>query len=110
MECLHPVCWVHCSGKTQSQFSSPWSAYPGNNIELPGGGGWERVNQLTYTADLRAAGITASFSAQDQVVNYTTNIWNVSGATAAGLAAGVYVRCRRHRRYARSRSRRDASC
>ncbi|WP_284273051.1 porin [Bradyrhizobium iriomotense] len=76
-------------GKAQSQFSSPWSSYPANNLELPGGGGWDPVNQITYTADF-GQGITASFSAQDQVVNYTTNIWNVSGATAAGLATGSY--------------------
>ncbi|MCK1306526.1 porin [Bradyrhizobium sp. 45] len=76
-------------GKAQSQFSSPWTSYPGNNLEIPGGGGWEPVNQFTFTADF-GQGITASFSAQDQVGNYTTNIWNVSGATAAGLASGAY--------------------
>lgn len=76
-------------GKAQSQFSAPWATYPGNWYELVGSGGWERVNQITYTADF-GQGITASFSAQDQVQNYTTNIWNVSGATPAGLAAGVY--------------------
>ncbi|OCK57451.1 porin [Bradyrhizobium sp. LMTR 3] len=76
-------------GKAQSQFSSPWTTYPGNNFELPGGGGFEPVNQFTYTADF-GQGITASLSAQDQVANYTTNIWNVSGATAVGLAGGAY--------------------
>ncbi|MDI3567422.1 porin [Bradyrhizobium sp. Arg816] len=76
-------------GKAQSQFSSPWASYPGQSLEIPGGGGWEPVNQFTYTADF-GQGITASFSAQDQVANYTTNIWNVSGATAAGLATGAY--------------------
>ncbi|WP_027515825.1 porin [Bradyrhizobium sp. WSM1417] len=76
-------------GKAQSQFNAPWSEYPGNWYELVGSGGWERVNQLTYTADF-GQGITAAFSAQDQVANYTTNIWNVSAATPAGLAAGVY--------------------
>lgn len=76
-------------GKAQSQFTSPWAQYPGNNFELPGSGGWDAVNQISYTADF-GQGITASFSAQDQVINYTTNIWNVSGATAAGLAAGAY--------------------
>ncbi|WP_441258729.1 porin [Bradyrhizobium sp. 521_C7_N1_3] len=76
-------------GRAQSQFSAPWAEYPaGNAYELPGGG-WDRVNQLTYTADF-GQGITASFSAQDQVTHDTSNIWNVSGATAAGLAAGVY--------------------
>lgn len=76
-------------GKAQSQFTSPWAAYPGNSLELPGGGGWEPVNQFTYTADF-GQGVTASFSAQDPVGNYATNVWNVSGATAAGLATGAY--------------------
>ncbi|MFK4529311.1 hypothetical protein ABIF90_007292 [Bradyrhizobium japonicum] len=76
-------------GKAQSQFAAPWAEYPGNFHELAGSGGWDRVNQLTYTADF-GQGITASFSAQDQVQNYTTNIWNVSAATAAGLATGAY--------------------
>lgn len=75
-------------GKAESQFRTPWAQYPANNIELPGSG-WDPVNQLTYTADF-GQGITASFSAQDQVQNYTTNVWNVSGATAAGLASGTY--------------------
>ena len=77
-------------GKAASQFSSPWWNYPGNNFDgLPGGGGYDPVNQFTYTADF-GQGITASFSAQDQVAEYQTNIWNVSGATPAGLAAGAY--------------------
>ncbi|MGY3387508.1 hypothetical protein ACVWW6_000099 [Bradyrhizobium sp. USDA 3311] len=77
-------------GKAASQFSSPWTNYPANGFDgMPGGGGYDAVNQMTYTADF-GQGITASFSAQDQVANYTTNIWNVSGATAAGLAAGAY--------------------
>lgn len=76
-------------GKAESQFRTPWAEYPANNFELPGSGGWDPVNQVTYTADF-GQGITASFSAQDQVQNYTTNVWNVSGATAAGLAAGAY--------------------
>lgn len=77
-------------GKAQSQFASPWTNYPGNAFDgLPGGGGWEPVNQFTYTADF-GQGISASFSAQDQVANLTSNIWNVSGATAAGLATGAY--------------------
>ncbi|UPJ47858.1 porin [Bradyrhizobium sp. 200] len=77
-------------GKAQSQFSAPWSNYPGNNFDgLPGGGGWDPVNQFTYTANF-GEGISASFSAEDQVLHDTTNIWNVSGATAAGLATGAY--------------------
>lgn len=76
-------------GKAQSQFSSPWTSYPGNSIEMPGGGGFEPVNQFSYTADF-GQGVTASFSAQDQVAIYTTNVWNVSGASATGIATGVY--------------------
>ncbi|MDF0498630.1 porin [Bradyrhizobium yuanmingense] len=77
-------------GRAQSQFSAPWTNYPGNSFDqLPGGGGWEAVDQFAYTADF-GQGFTASFSAENQVNRYTTNIWNVSGATAAGLATGVY--------------------
>ncbi|WP_439360308.1 porin [Bradyrhizobium sp. DASA03007] len=78
-------------GKAVSQFSAPWTNYPGNNFDgLPGGGGTVTgVNQFTYTADF-GQGITAAFSAQDQVAYYTSNIWNVSGATVAGLATGAY--------------------
>lgn len=76
-------------GKAQSQFATPWAQYPANSYELVGAGGWDRVNQITYTFDF-GQGITASLSAQDQTVHDTTNIWNVSGATAAGLAAGIY--------------------
>ncbi|OSI68663.1 porin [Bradyrhizobium canariense] len=76
-------------GKAESQFRTPWAEYPANNIELPGSGGWDPVNQVTYTADF-GQGITASFSAQDQVANYTSNIWNVSGATAVGQVTGAY--------------------
>ncbi|MGY4157946.1 hypothetical protein ACVINW_003788 [Bradyrhizobium sp. USDA 4461] len=77
-------------GKAQSQFSAPWANYPGNNVDgLPGGGAWDPVNQFTYTADF-GQGITASISAEDQVVHDTSNVWNLSAATAAGLAAGAY--------------------
>ncbi|MBH5396232.1 porin [Bradyrhizobium sp. CNPSo 4010] len=76
-------------GKAESQFRTPWAEYPGNNFELPGSGGWDPVNQITYTADF-GQGITASFSAQDQTVHDTTSIRNVSGATAIGLATGAY--------------------
>lgn len=78
-------------GKAVSQFSAPWTAYPANSFGgLPGGGNTVTgVNQFTYTADF-GQGIAASFSAQDQAAYYTTNLWNVSGATAAGLATGAY--------------------
>ncbi|MET4328681.1 hypothetical protein ABIB80_004516 [Bradyrhizobium sp. i1.15.2] len=76
-------------GKAESQFRTPWAEYPANSFELPGSAGWDPVNQISYTTDF-GQGITASFSAQDQVANYQTNIWNVSGATAAGNAIGLY--------------------
>lgn len=76
-------------GRAQSQFSTPWAEYPGNFSEIPGAAGWNRVNQVAYTADF-GQGVTATVSAQDQLPNYTTNIWNVSGATAVGLATGAY--------------------
>ncbi|QOZ23844.1 porin [Bradyrhizobium sp. CCBAU 51753] len=77
-------------GKATSQFSAPWMNYPGNNFDgLPGGNGFEPVNQFTYTADF-GQGISAAFSAEDQVQHDTTNIWNVSSATTAGLATGAY--------------------
>lgn len=76
-------------GRAASQFSTPWGEYPGNYIELPGSSAWDPVNQVAYTADF-GQGITASFSAQDQTLHDTTNIWNVSAATAAGLAIGTY--------------------
>ncbi|MET4278967.1 MULTISPECIES: porin [unclassified Bradyrhizobium] len=77
-------------GKAQSQFSSPWTNYPANSFDgLPGAGGWNPVNQFAYTFDF-GQGISASLSAEDQVAQSTTSIWNVSGATAAGLASGVY--------------------
>ncbi|MCP1830224.1 hypothetical protein J2R76_006924 [Bradyrhizobium sp. USDA 4532] len=78
-------------GKAVSQFSSPWVNYPANNFDgLPGAGGSVTgVNQFSYTAEF-GQGITAAISAQDQVQYNTTNIWNVSGATVAGLATGAY--------------------
>ncbi|MCC8969178.1 porin [Bradyrhizobium brasilense] len=76
-------------GEAISQFSTPWGDYPGNYNELPGASAWQPVNQFTYTADF-GQGVTFSVSAQDQVQHDTTNIWNVSVASAAGIAAGSY--------------------
>lgn len=76
-------------GKANSQFSTPWAQYPANIFELPGSGSFTPRNQFTYTADF-GQGITASFSAEDQLGFNTSSIWNVSGATAAGLATGAY--------------------
>lgn len=78
-------------GHAISQFSAPWTNYPANLFDgLPGGGGTVvGVNQFSYTADL-GQGLSVSLSAQDPVGNYQSNLWNVSAATAAGIAGGAY--------------------
>ncbi|PDT64021.1 porin [Bradyrhizobium ottawaense] len=66
-------------GHAVSQFSMPWTAYPGNNFDgLVGGGGTVvGVNQFSYTADF-GNGVSASISAQDPVQNYQAGVQNVS--------------------------------
>ncbi|MGC2084573.1 MAG: porin [Bradyrhizobium sp.] len=78
-------------GKAVSQFDAPWTNYPGNNFDgLVGGSGTVTgVNQFAYTADF-GQGITLSLSAEDQSQYYQTSIWNVSGASAAGIVGGSY--------------------
>jgi hypothetical protein len=78
-------------GKAISQFDAPWTNYPGNNFDglVGGSGDATGVNQLSYTADF-GNGVSGTISAQDPVAYYTTNLWNTSGATAAGLVAGAY--------------------
>ncbi|OKO70557.1 porin [Bradyrhizobium sp. NAS96.2] len=76
-------------GEAISQFSTPWGEYPGNYIELPGSSSWQPVNQFTYTADL-GQGVALSFSAQDQAPSTQAGLWNVSAASAAGIATGTY--------------------
>ncbi|MDA9536963.1 polymerase [Bradyrhizobium sp. CCBAU 21362] len=76
-------------GKASSQFSTPWGQYAANSFELPGAGGWDPALQFAYTYDF-GQGISASFSAEDPVSRSQLALWNVSAATAAGLAAGAY--------------------
>ncbi|MDH2348844.1 porin [Bradyrhizobium sp. SSUT77] len=76
-------------GKASSQFSTPWGQYAANSIELPGAAGWDPTLQFAYTFDF-GQGISASFSAEDPVSRSQLALWNVSAATAAGLAAGAY--------------------
>ncbi|UWU75863.1 porin [Bradyrhizobium huanghuaihaiense] len=76
-------------GKASSQFSTPWGQYAANSFELPGAAGWDPALQFAYTFDF-GQGISASFSAEDPVSRNQLAIWNVSSATAAGLATGVY--------------------
>ncbi|MFL6816559.1 MAG: porin [Bradyrhizobium sp.] len=78
-------------GKAISQFDAPWTNYPGNSFDgLVGGSGTATgVNQLSYTADF-GNGVSATLSAQDAVGYYTSNLWNTSGFTTAGIVAGTY--------------------
>jgi hypothetical protein len=79
------------AGRTASIFDTPWQAYPaGGPDTLPGGSNHVTgVNTLIYTADF-GQGISGSLAAQDPQANDTTNVYNLSGATAAGLVTGVY--------------------
>ena len=78
-------------GKAVSQFAAPWGNYPGNNFDgLFGGGGTVTgVNQFAYTADF-GHGISLSLSAEDQVAYFQAAIFNLSGASAGGIAGGAY--------------------
>jgi hypothetical protein len=76
-------------GKAVSQFSAPWTNYPGNNFDgLVGGGGTVTgVNQFTYTAQF-GNGVSLSLSAQDQAAYYQAGVQNL-GVTGTG-ALGAY--------------------
>ena len=78
-------------GKTISQFDAPWVNYPANNFDalVGGSGSVTGVNQFTYTAQF-GNGVSATISAQDPTAYYVTNLWNTSGATAAGIIGGAY--------------------
>ncbi|MGJ5177275.1 porin [Bradyrhizobium oligotrophicum] len=78
-------------GKAVSTFDAPWTNYPGNNFDglVGGSGSVNGVNQFTYTADF-GQGISAAVSLEDQSQFFTTNIWNTSGITAAGVVGGSY--------------------
>ena len=69
-------------GKAISQFSLPWTNYPGNNFDgLVGGGGTVTgVNQFSYTWDF-GQGITATVSAQDQAAYYQAGVNNLGPVT-----------------------------
>lgn len=75
-------------GKAISEFSAPWTNYPGNNYDgLVGGGGTVTgVNQFTYTAQF-GNGVSAAISVQDQVQYYQAGVNNVSAGGAFGTSA-----------------------
>jgi hypothetical protein len=72
-------------GKAISQFSTPWTNYPGNNFDgLVGGGGTVTgVNQFTYTWDF-GAGTSFALSAQDGTAYYQAGVNNLSAASIIG--------------------------
>ncbi|QPF86556.1 porin [Bradyrhizobium genosp. L] len=74
-------------GKAVSQFSTPWTNYPGNSSDmLVGGGGTVTgVNQFTYTAQF-GNGVSLSLSAQDQTQYYQSGVNNLG---ALGTASGT---------------------
>ena len=77
-------------GKSNSQFSAPWGAYPGNNFDglVGGGGAVTGVNQLTYTAQL-GNGVSISLAAQDPTQYFQAGVNNLGGATAANFGYGA---------------------
>ncbi|GKQ55115.1 porin [Bradyrhizobium sp. Ce-3] len=74
-------------GKTASQFSAPWLAYPGNSFDgLVGGGSTiTGVNQFTYTAEF-GNGVSLSLSAQDQTAYYQAGVNNLAAGGAWGTS------------------------
>ncbi|WP_342739960.1 porin [Bradyrhizobium sp. B117] len=79
-------------GKAVSQFSTPWTVYPGNIFDglVGGGGAVNGVNQLTYTAEF-GNGVSAAISAQDPTQYTQAGVNNVSagGAFGTGDYAGT---------------------
>jgi len=80
-------------GKAVSQFSAPWTNYPGNNYDgLVGGGGTVTgINQFSYTAEF-GNGVSASVSAEDQTTYDQATLANLSAGlvTGTGFAGGSY--------------------
>jgi len=75
-------------GKAISQFSAPWTAYPGNSSfdGLVGGGGTVTgVNQFSYTADF-GNGVSGTISAQDSVAYYQAGVNNLSAGGLFGTS------------------------
>jgi hypothetical protein len=73
-------------GKAISQFSAPWTNYPGNNFDgLVGGGGTVTgVNQFTYTWEL-GNGMSFALSAQDANQYYNAGNNNLGGLPGTGF-------------------------
>ncbi|MBS0530005.1 MAG: porin, partial [Proteobacteria bacterium] len=75
-------------GKAVSQFSAPWSAYPGNTTfdGLVGGGGTVTgVNQFTYTAEF-GNGVSGSIGVQDPSAYYQAGVNNIVAGSGYGIS------------------------
>lgn len=74
-------------GKSISQFSAPWTNYPGNNFDglVGGGGAVTGVNQFTYTAQF-GNGVTAAISAQDPTAYTQAGVNNISAGGLFGAS------------------------
>lgn len=74
-------------GKAVSEFSAPWTNFPGNNFDalVGGGGGATGVNQFTYTTQF-GNGISAAISAQDSTQYNQAGVMNVSAGGAFGTS------------------------
>jgi hypothetical protein len=81
-------------GKAVSQFSTPWTGYPGNNSSFLIGGEDDvtGINQLAYTASF-GNGVTGSISLEDQSAYNQGGLYNVSAGPSGAFAnvAGVPV-------------------
>jgi len=72
-------------GKAISEFSMPWTNYPGNNFDglVGGGGDVTGVDQLTYTAQF-GNGVSAAISLQDPTAYYQAGVLNLGGPVGLG--------------------------
>ena len=79
-------------GKAVSQFSTPWTGYPGNNSSFLIGGQDDvtGINQLAYTASF-GNGVTGSISLEDPLVMTSRSLLATSAGngTAATWLAGT---------------------
>jgi hypothetical protein len=79
-------------GKAVSQFSAPWTNYPGNNFDaLVGGGGTVTgVNQFNYTADF-GQGMTFNIGVQDPTQYYQAGVNNLAVPGTFGYGTSDYA-------------------
>ena len=101
-------------GKAVSQFSSPWTGYPGNNTSFLIGGEDDvtGINQLAYTASF-GNGVSGTISLEDQSAYRQSNVLNTNHRVLSCFCIQLFQRFRvtsvkrleRLRRQCRSRNR-----